>query len=324
MFSAAALFLFSALPVTAQPLKLLDAPCAANGDAPVTETNTGRTYLLDYPCDLRAGEPVTLILNLHGGGSSGTWQRRYFPAKDFTDRYRLVVASPYSPIRRWEPADDAYLQNIVTTLVEKIGAPNVRALWLAGHSQGGATSRRIVCNDFFGGRVDGFLSLSGGRVGGAPPRDPGAGRPAQATPQAPRTPPAPTTAAAAAPPAEPTCDFSHIYETGQHEVLSLPETSTWAAKYHCGPRQRRPDVIDTVAGQVHDGGSQNPGTKQWGLLPRPGTAEMFVYPDCTGGRLVADVRRMDKGHTEGLEPRITEELVKLIVAAPGGKVQRQN
>ena len=31
--------------------------------------------------------------------------------------------------------------------------------------------------------------------------------------------------------------------------------------------------------------------------------------------------RLDKGHTEGLEPRITETLVRLMVAAPGGNVQ---
>jgi len=31
------------------------------------------------------------------------------------------------------------------------------------------------------------------------------------------------------------------------------------------------------------------------------------------------VVRLDKGHTEGLEPRITEALVELIVSAPGGK-----
>jgi hypothetical protein len=30
---------------------------------------------------------------------------------------------------------------------------------------------------------------------------------------------------------------------------------------------------------------------------------------------------MDKGHTEGLEPNVTEALVKKIVAAPGGKAQ---
>jgi hypothetical protein len=38
--------------------------------------------------------------------------------------------------------------------------------------------------------------------------------------------------------------------------------------------------------------------------------------------VVADVVRLDKGHTEGLEPNITEELVKLIVSAPGGKLQK--
>jgi hypothetical protein len=37
---------------------------------------------------------------------------------------------------------------------------------------------------------------------------------------------------------------------------------------------------------------------------------------------VADVVRVDKGHTEGLEPNITEELVRLMVSASGGKIQR--
>ena len=88
-----------------QPPKLLNAPCTAVTTAPVTEAKTGRTYLLDYPCDLKAGEKVTFILNLHGGGSSGTWQRRYFPAFDFKDQLRLVVASPYSPTRSWSATD---------------------------------------------------------------------------------------------------------------------------------------------------------------------------------------------------------------------------
>ena len=81
--------------------------------------------------------------------------------------------------------------------------------------------------------------------------------------------------------------------------------------------------MDTKPGYVHDGGRQKPGTKQWGLLPRPGRAEVFVYPNCTG-RVVADVMRMDKGHTEGLEPRVTEELVKLMTSAPGGKISQGN
>jgi hypothetical protein len=36
---------------------------------------------------------------------------------------------------------------------------------------------------------------------------------------------------------------------------------------------------------------------------------------------VADVVRLDKGHTEGLEPRVTRELVRLMVSARGGKIR---
>jgi len=37
---------------------------------------------------------------------------------------------------------------------------------------------------------------------------------------------------------------------------------------------------------------------------------------------VADVIRMGKGHTEGLEPKVTEELVELMLSAKGGKIQQ--
>jgi hypothetical protein len=46
-----------------------------------------------------------------------------------------------------------------------------------------------------------------------------------------------------------------------------------------------------------------------------------VYPDAKGGWVIADVVRLDKGHTEGLEPNVTETLVKMMVAAPGGKAR---
>jgi hypothetical protein len=42
-----------------------------------------------------------------------------------------------------------------------------------------------------------------------------------------------------------------------------------------------------------------------GLKPRPGKAQVFVYPECSEGHVVADVIRLDKGHTEGLEPVAT-------------------
>ena len=51
-------------------------------------------------------------------------------------------------------------------------------------------------------------------------------------------------------------------------------------------------------------------------------AEVYVYPNCKDGKVVADIARIDKGHTEGLEPKVSEELVKLMVSAKGGKIQQ--
>jgi len=302
-----------------EPVRLLDSACTPALDQPVTEPGTGRTYVLDYPCDLRAGEPVTFILNLHGGGSNTRFQHGYFPAFDYKEEFRLVIATPYSPTRRWSEVDDEYLQNIVTAVTGAVGRDNVRAFWLAGHSQGGSTSRRLVCTTFFKDKVDGFLSLSGGRLGGAPERAPNAGRPRQADdpPPDPDAPPPPRVVQP-----DPDCDFSHIFAIGEHEIVDLPASSSWAAKYGCSARARRADVMDTEAGYVHDSGHQNPASKEWGRLPRGGTAQIYEYPDCDGGRLVADVVRLDKGHTEGLEPRIVEEIIALMVQADGGKIRR--
>src|SRR5262245_5084101 len=115
----------------------------------VVEMKTRRTYFLDYPCDLKKGEKVTFILSLHGAGSYGNWQRHYFPLLDYADKYRLVVATPFSPRRVWSAEDDAYLQNIVSSVIDAIGRENIKSFWLAGHSQAGLTSSRIICSDAF-------------------------------------------------------------------------------------------------------------------------------------------------------------------------------
>src|ERR1700679_271515 len=117
------------------------------GHVSAVDEKTGRKFYLDDPDDLRPGEKVTFILNLHGGGSVGAWQRAYFPAVDYKNQHRLVVATPSAATkeraRRWVgEADDEHLHNVVRHVFDKYGIDNIRAFWLAGHSQGGMTARR--------------------------------------------------------------------------------------------------------------------------------------------------------------------------------------
>ncbi|HWZ30750.1 MAG TPA: alpha/beta hydrolase [Bryobacteraceae bacterium] len=296
------------------------------------EPKSGRNFFLDYPCDLKAGEKVTFVLSLHGAGSIGNWHRHYFPLIDFKDKYRLVIATPTSsvvpnsnpPSHVWNAeADDAYLQNIVNLVYAQAKEKNIKikSFWLVGHSQGGATSSRLIRTDFFKDKVDGFLSLSGGRIGGSPGRGDfgrgparGAGGAASAAGRAGGRGPA-------TPPALPNNDFSFIYETGQHEMdaKGVPEASAWAEKEGCGARVRKADVVDSKAGYVYDGRPQTNPSDGWGRLPRPGTTDVYEYSHCRGGRIVMDVVRESKGHTEGLEPHITEELIKLMLSAKAQK-----
>jgi hypothetical protein len=104
-------------------------------------------------------------------------------------------------------------------------------------------------------------------------------------------------------------------------MVSLPETSPWAEKYGAGPRRRLADIVDDRPGQIHDTTREGKSTPAWGGRPAPGTAEVYVYPDARGGRVIADVVRLAKGHTEGLEPNVTEALVRMMAAAPGGKAR---
>jgi len=315
---------------TPQPVRCDGVACTTGALADLgnaTDARTGRKFFLDYPCDLKPGEKVTFILNIHGAGSIGNWQRHYFPVADYVQKYRLVVATPTAAttgtmggsgpgVRMWQPAaDDAHLQNITDFVFDSFGKANVRSMWLAGHSQGGFTSRRIVCSDYFKGKVDGWLSLSGGRIGQAPfVTQFGPPKPDGSPPD-----PRPRGAAPLGGDAAPACEFSHIFEVGQWEIESLPTTSPWAEKYGCAARVREKDIVDDKAGYVWD--YARAGYKVWGMKAGPGKAEVYAYPKCKDGRVVADVVRLDKGHTEGLEPHVTEALVKMMVSAKGGKAQ---
>jgi pimeloyl-ACP methyl ester carboxylesterase len=308
-----------------------DADCPAElithlGNA--VEPKTGRQFFLDYPCHLKRGDKVIFVLSLHGGGSIGNWQRHYFPIMDSKDKYKLVIATPSGTgpnggTGGWNPdRDDPYLHNIVDLVYAQFGAKNIKAFWLVGHSLGGQTANRLINSDFYRDRLTGWVSLSGGRLGSkrsdirAPiPSAPGIGPTPGAAPRPAGSPPSLALVADAS--ALPSYSFSHIYVTGEHELTAagMPDSSRWAEKLACGPRVRGPDVIDTHGGYVYDTRPQTNANPIWGFKARPGTAEVFIYPNCAKGAIVADIIRMDKGHTEGLEPKITEEIVKLMVSA---------
>ena len=332
---------FTAVVTAQQPVQFAGAPCISPpflhcpdkdcspdrviNQGPVVEMKSRRPYFLDYPCDLKPGEKVIFILSLHGAGSYGNWQRHYFPILDYKDKYRLVIATPNSPTRLWSEADDEYLQNIVNFVISQIGRENIKAFWLVGHSQGGLTSNRLVRTPFFKDKIDGWLSLSGGRLGGQPGRAANWGPPPSSIPSAMPPPNTGTIAAALAALREPPpTDFSFIYETGSREMddKGLPDNSTWAAKLACRSRRGSEQITDAKAGYVYDSSRQNPPNPPWGLPPAPGKAEVYVNPDCKDGKVVADVVRIDKGHTEGLEPNVTEKLVQLMLSAKGGKLQQ--
>ena len=299
-----------------------ECPAALIGDmGNALEPKTQRKFFLDYPCDLKPHEKVTVVLSLHGGGSIGNWTRHYFPIMDLKEKYRLVIATPSSESRRgWDGNnDDEYLQNVVSYVFDQVGKDNIKAFWLAGHSQGGMVASRLICTDFYRDKVTGWVSLSGGRAATARndirvQREAGSGIPVASSPQAGNVPAAPIVIDKGE---MPSCEFSNIYESGEHEIPAsgFPNFSRWAEKLQCDARVRRADIVDTKAGYVYDTRELQNRTLEWGGNPAPGTAQVYEFPNCKGGRVVADLIRMDKGHTQGLEPNVTEEIVKLMMSA---------
>ena len=314
------------------PLHCPEANCpreliANPGNAVLPKSN--RAFFLDYPCDLKPGEVVTFVLNLHGGGSIGNWQRHYFPIMDLKDKYRLVVATPSAVKSLWSPEDDdAHLRNIVNFVFDRFGTKNIKAFWLAGHSDGGLTANRLLRTEFYRNKLTGVVSLSGGRFGSPRAYAPRDARSLYLLPstQGSTLGPAAAGAGRATEPGVglsdasnlPDYNFSHIYSSGEYELTAagLPDHSLWAQRLGCKAQTRRPDIVDTKAGYVWDArlGTAKRSRMQ-GLKPRPGSARVFVYPECSDRHVVADVIRLDKGHTEGLEPNVTEEIVKLMLAA---------
>jgi len=334
---------FGGATVNAQPARVAGVTCSSppafhcrDGDCPrdliaragnARLPKSRRDFFLDYPCDLKPGERVTFVLSLHGGGMNANWHRHYFPLVDLKDKYRLVVATPTATKVLWTAEnDDAHLRSIVTFVYETFGAKNVAAFWFVGHSHGGFTASRLARDPFYRDRLTGWVSLSGGRLGSHRAYVPEGSESAYLLPTSPRAPASRT--AALSPSGEPGVGltdavdlppfpFSYIYTSGEYELTAagLPDHSKWAQRLGCQAQARLPDVVDRKAGYVWDARSPLTRTTWGGRGPGPGRAQLFAYPGCPAGRIVADVIRLGKGHTEGLEPNVTEAIVKLIVSA---------
>ena len=205
--------------------------------------------LLDYPCDLKPGEKVVFILNIHGAGSIGNWQRHYFPAMDYKEKYRLVVATPTAATGRaacacWVgEADDAHLQNIADLVFETVRQAEHQVL-LAGRPQPGR-------HDLQPHRLHRLLQGQGGRLA-QPVRRPH--RPAGPRPRLRPAAGHPATAAAGPSGARPRrhADLRHQLHLHhrQHEIVSLPEhLALGGTSSGAGARERRP--TSSTQGRPH-------------------------------------------------------------------------
>ncbi|MGQ0737411.1 MAG: hypothetical protein ACT4QD_27665 [Acidobacteriota bacterium] len=179
---------------------------------------------------------------------------------------------------------------------------------------------------FFRDKLTGWVSLSGGRLG-----SPRAYVPRE-TPSAYLVPFRDRLRPGATPPDPPCSDglgvglgdtcslpdyaLSHIYTSGEYELTAagLPDHSLWAQTLGCQGQVREADLVDRKAGYVWDSRSPRTRNTQAGRTPRPGRARVYVYSGCRDGHVVADVIRLDKGHTEGLEPNVTERIVRLMLS----------
>jgi pimeloyl-ACP methyl ester carboxylesterase len=135
----------------------------------------GRGLILTYPCNKHAGAPATFILNLHGTTPPELhfYQHSYFAAHQFAESHNLIIATPSSVVQQWgngdDGADEPHLLEVIEWVYANLSGPgkfDIRAMWVGGHSWGGAYTARFGCNAQIADKVKGLILMSGGGVGG--------------------------------------------------------------------------------------------------------------------------------------------------------------
>lgn len=121
-----------------------------------------RTYMLHVP----AGDPVGLVLSLHGGGGTGISQRSLTGFDTVADAHDLLVAYPDGYDKSWadgrgaSPADRRHIDDVafLVGLVHKLQndygiAPG--HVFVTGMSNGGFMTNRLACE-----RADLFAAVA--------------------------------------------------------------------------------------------------------------------------------------------------------------------
>jgi polyhydroxybutyrate depolymerase len=121
-----------------------------------------RTYMLHVP----AGEPVGLVLSLHGGGGTGIGQRNLTGFNSVADTHNLLVVYPDGYEKSWadgrgaSPADRRHINDVafLVGLVNKLQNDYSIApghVFVTGMSNGGFMSNRLACD-----RADVFAAVA--------------------------------------------------------------------------------------------------------------------------------------------------------------------
>ncbi|MBE1535926.1 alpha/beta hydrolase family esterase [Actinomadura algeriensis] len=140
-----------------------------------------RPYLLHVPPDRADGEPLPLIVALHGGLNDPQYVREQSGLDAVADAQGYAVAYPKGLLgtwnagaccwfARWAGVDDvAFLDELIGTLVEQ-GVADRRRIFLTGFSNGGGMAYRYACER--AGRVAGVAVVSGALAIGCTPDRP--------------------------------------------------------------------------------------------------------------------------------------------------------
>ncbi len=154
------------------PVVISDLTCDADKhrDAPPPlVTIGGRQVIVDYPCDLPSGSPVTFILNLHGTQTVEAlkqYLRPYLGSLKYVGSHRFIIATPNSVVSQWgngdEGKDEPHIMEVIDWMYETFKGFDIVNMWVAGHSWGAFYTAGFVCKPELEDRVTGAVLMSGG------------------------------------------------------------------------------------------------------------------------------------------------------------------